>query len=90
MAHKILIYISMMGFLLWIKNDKVHGMALRVNGGDKSFVCALERQILHRVAVHISPYSHLPFLWVNILIHEKQEIDFHAGHLYRARSHLLY
>lgn len=90
MAHKILIYISMMGFLLWIKNDKVHGMALRVNGGDKSFVYAVERQISHRVAVHISLHSHLPFLWVNILIYEKQEIDFHAGHLYRAPSHLLY
>ncbi len=61
MVHKIFIYISMMGFLLWMKNDQVHRKALWVNGRDNGFVYALGRQILNGVAAHASVPSHLPF-----------------------------
>lgn len=61
MVHKIFIYISMMGFLLQMKNDQVQRKAPWVNGRDNGFVSALGRQILNGVAVHASVPSYLPF-----------------------------
>lgn len=62
MVHKIFIYISMMGFLLRMKNDQVQRKALWVNGRDKGFVYALRCHTVNGVAVHASVPSHLPFL----------------------------
>lgn len=61
MVHKIFIYISMMGFLLWMKNDQVPRKALWVSGRDNGFVYALGHKIFNGVAVHASVPSHLPF-----------------------------
>lgn len=61
MVHKIFIYISMMGFLLGMKNGPVQKKAKQVNGRDKGFAYALGCQILNGVAVHASLPSHLPF-----------------------------
>lgn len=62
MVHKIFIYISMMGFLLRMKNYQVQRKALRVNGRDNGFVYALGHQILNGVAAHASVPYHLLFL----------------------------
>ena len=48
---------SMMGFRLWIKNDRVQRKALWVNG----FVYALGRQNVNGVAVHASVFFDMPF-----------------------------
>lgn len=82
----------MMGFLLWMKNDQVQRKALWVNGRDNGFVYALGRQMLNRVAVHASVPSHLPFplAVVNVLIYEKQVIDFKQHVSTELCSHLLY
>lgn len=61
MVHKIFIYISMMGFLLRMKNDQVQRNALWVNRRDNGFVYVLGHQVLNGVAVHASVPSHLPF-----------------------------
>lgn len=61
MVHKIFIYISMMGFLLWMKNDQSQRKALWVNGRDNGFVYATRSHILNGVVIHASVPSHLPF-----------------------------
>lgn len=61
MVHKIFIYISMMGFRLWIKNDRVQRKALWVNERDNGFVYALGRQNVNVVAVHASVLFNMPF-----------------------------
>lgn len=61
MVHKIVIYISMMSFLLWMKNDQGRRKARWVNGRDNGFFYAIGRQMLNRVAVHASVSPHLPF-----------------------------
>lgn len=60
MVHKIFIYISMMGFLLQMKNDQAQIKTLWVNGRGSGFVFALGRHSLNGVAVHASVPSHLP------------------------------
>lgn len=60
MVHKIFIYISMMGFLLRMKNGQVQRNALWVNRRDNGFVYVLGHQVLNGVAVHASVPSHLP------------------------------
>ena len=82
----------MMGFLLRMKNDQVQRKALRVNGRDNGFVYALGHQILMEWLP--MPQS-LPiclsfWLLINILICEKQVIDFKQHISTELCSHLLY
>lgn len=89
MEHKIFIFTFMMGFLPWIINDKVQKMALWVNGA-LSMPLEVKSLIEWPSTSRVLPIW--PFFWllINILIYEKQVIDFKRHVSTEPCSHLLY
>lgn len=80
----------MMNFLPRMKNDQVLREARWVNGRDNGFVCALGRQMEWLSMPQLLPICLSLWLLINILICEKQVIDFKRHVSTELCSHLLY